>query len=122
MLIEAIRPVTSMWNIDRAHDSINAAYNAIAVDRRPATLVHDVGLARGYLHEARAEVAPAAGHDGPDDATRAARAVLPRLDHALVLLDALEAFPDAQHIEPLLNELWIAMDHVEDALAAVGWD
>jgi hypothetical protein len=48
--------------------------------------------------------------------------VLPRLDHALALLDALELAPDVAHVQPLLDELGIAMDHVETLLAAVGWD
>ena len=96
----------NMGGFERAHGAMNAAYNALALDRDKDALDPDVRLARGYLQEAHTELTPIAGHDGADAALVAARAVLPRLEHAMKLLD----------------ELGIAMDHVEEALAAVGWD
>ncbi len=112
----------NMQGVERAHGALNAAYNALAVDRDVDPLLPDVRLARGYVTEAQRELTPTAGHDGADDALAAARAVLPRLEHALQLLDELAVTQDAVHVTPLLDELGIAMDHVEQALAAVGWD
>ncbi len=123
MRLEALQPVgVDMAHVEQAHAALNAAYNAVAVDRRPATLVRDTNLARGYVHEARIALTPTTGHDGRDEAAKAARAVLPRLERALQMLDVLAATRDPLHVEPLLDELGIAMDHVEAALAAVGWD
>jgi hypothetical protein len=109
-----------MANLDRAHASLNAAYNAIALDRDTDPLQHDVKLAHFYVREAMSELT--SGHGGPSDAGAAARFVLPRLEHALQLLDGLGATADPTNIAPLLDELGQAMDHVETALAAVGWD
>jgi hypothetical protein len=123
MQIDALTPgAITMGGIERAHASLNAAYNAIATDRLPETLVRDCGLARDYVTEARQELQPASGHDGPDGALAAARAVLPRLERALQLLDELQTTHDVEHVAPLLDELGIAMDHVEQALGSVGWD
>jgi hypothetical protein len=118
MQIEAV----NMGRVERAHASLNAAYNAIATDRVPETLVRDCGFARDYLAEAHRELQPGSGHDGPDGAAAAARSVLPRLERALQLLDELQTTSDVQHVAPLLDELGIAMDHVEQVLGAVGWD
>ncbi|MCB0880048.1 MAG: hypothetical protein KDC46_13840 [Thermoleophilia bacterium] len=112
----------NMGGFERAHGAMNAAYNALALDRDKDALDPDVRLARGYLQEAHTELTPIAGHDGADAALVAARAVLPRLEHAMKLLDELAVTKDALHVTPLLDELGIAMDHVEEALAAVGWD
>ena len=112
----------NMGGFERAHGALNAAYNALAVDRDKDPIAPDVRLARGYVTEAQRELAPATGHDGAEDALAAARAVLPRLDRALQLLDELAVTQDIMHVTPLLDELGIAMDHVEQALAAVGWD
>lgn len=120
MQIEAPAPSDrSMWNVERAHAALNAAYNSLADDTGRVPLVTDIGLAQQYVREARTELA---GHDGPTDASVAARAVLPRIEHALQLLDALGMSRDPRNVAPLLDELGGAMDHVEAALAAVGWD
>lgn len=116
------QPGFSMANIGRAHSAMNAAYNALAVDRRPETLVQDAQLARDYVAEARTELEPGAGHEAADDARAAARAVLPRLDHALALLAALQVAPDPMRVTPLLDELGVAMDRVEAAMSGAGWD
>ncbi len=112
----------NMGSIERVQGSLNAAYNALALDRDTDALVPDVRLARDYVNEARGELDPGAGHDGADAAATAARFVLPRLDHALKLLDELEVTADPAHVAPLLDELGIAMDHVEQALAGAGID
>ncbi len=112
----------SMADVERAHASLNAAYAAIAADRIPQTLVRDAGLARGYVHEARTHLHVGAGHAAADEARAAARAVLPRLDHALRLLELLTTTSDQTHVDLLLDELGTAMDHVETALAGAGWD
>lgn len=117
MQIEAV----TMAGVERAHASLNAAFNAIAMDRDVDPIAPDVELARGYIAEARGFLQPGGGHDGHDDAATAARAVLPRLERALQLLDELAVAGDPVHVTPLLDELGIAMDHVETALAAVGW-
>lgn len=125
MQIESLPSTTaafSMANVGRAHSAMNAAYNALAVDRRPETLVADAQLARDYVDEARAELTPGAGHEASDDARAAARAVLPRLDHALALLAALQVAPDPLRVTPLLDELGVAMDRVEAAMTGAGWD
>lgn len=111
-----------MARIEQVHATLNAAYNAIAMDRETDPVARDVVLARGYVSEARATLVPAGGSDGQEDAAVAARTVLPRLDRALQLLDELEVSKDPAHVAPLLDELGIAMDHVEQALAAVGWE
>jgi len=108
-----------MGNVENAHAAVNAAYNALALDRTPAALPANAKLARQYVAEAHQELA---GHDGLSDANDAARAVLPRLEHALALLDALGIAPDPINVAPLLDELGVAMDHMEAALAAVGWE
>ncbi|MCW2921348.1 MAG: hypothetical protein JWL76_1222 [Thermoleophilia bacterium] len=112
----------SLGDVARAHESLNAAYSAIAADRIPQTLAQDARLARGYVHEARAHLYTGAGHSGTDAARAAARAVLPRLDHALRLLDLLATTRDQTHVQPLLDELGAAMDRVESVLAGAGWD
>lgn len=109
----------SLTHVDRAHAALNAAYNALAVDRDATTLPRDVGLAQRYVREAHDALT---GSDGPSDASAASRAVLPRLEHALQLLDALGTSHDPRNVAPLLDEIGLAMDHVESALAAVGWD
>jgi len=120
--VQEVHGVT-MANVARAHEAMNAAYNALALDRDTDSLVNDVELARTYVSQAKTELgAPGAGHEALDAARVAARAVLPRLDHALVLLNALAVTPDPLHVAPLLDELGIAMDHVETALAGAGWD
>lgn len=119
MDIEPITAVT-LSRVETAHGSINAAYNALALDRTRDPLDADVKLARGYLNDARTHLTPGEGHDGQDDALAAARAVMPRLDRAMQLLDELEVSKDPAHVAPLLDELGIAMDHVEQTLAAVG--
>ena len=54
MNVDAITAAaTTLGDVARAHESLNAAYGAIAADRAPATLPRDVDLARGYVHEAR---------------------------------------------------------------------
>ena len=121
MKIETMSPV-SMGNVERAHSAMNAAYNTLAVDTTRDTIPENVNLARGYLSEARGELVPGAGHEGPCEAAVAARAVLPRIERAFQLLDALGASRDPHHVAPLLDEIGIAMDHVEAALAAIGWD
>ena len=113
---------TGLGRLEAARDSMNAAYNALALDRQTDPLTRDVALARGYMCEARDAVAPLGGSDGLDDATFAARGVLPRLEHALQLLDAMGVAPDPLHVAPLLDELGFAMDHVEQALAGAGWE
>lgn len=121
----AVTPVQpGMAYIEAAHASVNAAFNAIAVDRAPAAppAPKDVDLARDYVTEARQAIIGLAGHDGPDDAALAARAVLPRLDRAMAILDELGQSRDPLLVQPLLDELGIAMDHAEAALGAVGWD
>lgn len=117
MQIDAIAhdPMPTLASVERAHAALNAAYNALTVDSRPS----DVGLAQRYVREARTELT---GHDGPADATAAARAVLPKLEHALQLLEALGASRDPLHVGPLLDDLGSAMDHVEAVLASVGWE
>lgn len=121
------RPRHEIAFVEKAHAAINAAFNALAADEAPRELQSSVLLARGYVGEARTALATVptdggAGHDGPDDASAAARAVLPRLDHALVLLEALGVAPDPANVAPLLDELGLAMDHVEETLVAAGWD
>ncbi len=111
-----------MAHIEAAHASVNAAFNALAMDRTTAALPRDVKLARGYVGEARLALTELAGHDGQDDAAAAARAVLPRLDRAMAILDELGQSHDPRLVQPLLDELGIAMDHAEAALGAVGWD
>jgi hypothetical protein len=118
MQIEAV----TMGGVERAHGAINAAYNALATDGEQTRVPQDARLARDYVEEACTELRPAGGHDGADAATAAARAVLPRLERALQLLEELMVAPDTAHVAPLLDELGIAMDHVEQALAAVGHD
>lgn len=105
-----------LWNLERARDAMNAAYNALSVDAPIA------GVATSYVHEARREIVATAGHEAPDGARAAARAVLPRLDHALTLLATLATATDPMHVTPLLDELGFAMDHVETVLAGAGWD
>ena len=112
----------SLADVERAHASLNAAYSAIATDRIPQTLAQDARLARGYVHEARAHLHAGTGHAAADGARVAARAVLPRLEHALRLLELLATTRDQAHVDPLLDELGAAMDHVEAALAGAGWD
>lgn len=118
--IEQVGP--SMADVERAHASLNAAYSAIAADRIPQTLARDADLARGYVHEARTHLHAGTGHAATEGARAAARAVLPRLDHALHLIDLLATTRDQSHIDLLLDELGTAMDHVETALAGAGWD
>lgn len=123
MNIDPIQPTTlTMADVERAHASLNAAYAAIVTDRVPQKLAQDARLARGYVHEARAHLHAGNGHAAPDSARAAARAVLPRLDHALRLLELLATTRDQAHIDPLIDELGAAMDHVEEALAGAGWD
>lgn len=98
-----------------ARDAMNAAYNAMAA-------APNLELARGYVREAREAVRAVTGTEARDDAAAAARAVLPRIDHATQLLDGLGVNPDPVHVAPLLDELGLAMDHIEQALAAVGWE
>lgn len=113
----------SIGDVSRAHESLNAAYAAIATDRVPEKIPTDVSLARGYVHEARGFLTNGAGGQAGRDAARAAaRDVLPRLDHALQLLDLLAASRDQQHVDPLLDALGAAMDRVEAVLAGAGWD
>jgi len=113
----------SMGDVSRAHESLNAAYAAIATDRVPDRLPEDVVLARGYVREARGFLTVGAGGQAGRDAARvAARDVLPRLDHALMLLDLLDTTRDQQHVDPLLDEIGAAMDRVESVLAGAGWD
>jgi hypothetical protein len=121
MEISAVQPA-GLATIERAHGAMNAAYNALAGDRDAGMLPTDVRLAHDYISEARSELDVFAGHDAPDDAKASARAVLPRLQHALLLLDALSITPDPEHIAPLLDEIGFAMDHVESAMAGAGWD
>jgi hypothetical protein len=118
MQIEAV----TMAGVERAHGALNAAFNALATEGETTRMPHDVRLAKGYVQEAVTELHPAAGHDGADAALAAARAVLPRLERALQLLDELMVTTDPAHLAPLLDEIGIAMDHVEQALAAVGRD
>ncbi len=120
----AVSPVQpKMAYIEAAHASVNAAFNAIAMDRTSAPpTAKDVELARDYVTEARQAIVDLAGHDGPDDAALAARAVMPRLDRAMAILDELGQSHDPRLVQPLLDELGIAMDHAEAALGAVGWD
>lgn len=121
--VGSIEPATvTMGDVARAHESLNAAFVAIAADRIPQTVAQDALLARGYVHEARAHLYAGTGHAASDAARAAARAVLPRLDHALRLLDLLATTRDETHIQPLLDELGTAMDRVERALAGAGWD
>ena len=124
MQLEAITPAApvSLGAIERARDSMNAAYNAIAVDRVDDTLARDTGTATGYLHEARTHLQTCVAHAASTDARAAARAALPRLDHALQLLATLAVAPDPDHLTPLLSELGTAMDHIEAVLAGAGWD
>ncbi len=112
----------TMGDMARAHESLNAAYTAIAADRIPQTLTQDARLARGYVHEARAHLYAGTGHAATDGARAAARAVLPRLEHALKLLTLITTTRDQAHVQPLLDELGAAMDRVELALAGAGWD
>ena len=121
MQIDPFTGQPPMAHIERAHASINAAYDAIALDRETDDLATDVPMARRYLTQARTELEPM-GHEALDDASRAARAMLPRLDHALALLEALGTANDPDHVRPFLDELGIAMDQAEAALAGVGWD
>src|SRR5438128_156221 len=103
-----LAPIPALGGLERAHAAINAAYGAIADDEAAARPCdEDIRLTRDYLGEARGELA-ASGHDGPDDAKAAARSVLPRLDHALALLDALDASRDPLQVAPLLDELGLA--------------
>ena len=124
MNITPIDPTTnvSMGDVSRAHESLNAAYAAIATDRVPDRLPEDVVLARGYVREATQAIATAGGNDGLTDAMHASRAVLPRLERALMLLDALGMTPDPAHVATLLDEIGTAMTHVEEVLAGAGWD
>lgn len=109
--------------LEEAHAGLNAAYNALAVDLLEERLAADAALARDYVAEARAALAGGlAGQRPAGEAAAAARAVLPRLERALMLLDRLCAAPDPLHVAPVLDELGLAMDHVERALGAVGWD
>jgi hypothetical protein len=115
MQVASFPELVSMGHVERAHAATNSAYNALSD-------ASDLTLARSYVTEARGELAPLAGHDGPDDAGAAARAVLPRLDRALTLLDSIGAARDQQHLVPLLDQLGQAMDSLESVLAGVGWD
>ena len=127
MHIEPVLAVTTippgMGNVERAHSALNGAYNALALGRdedRPGP--PDVGDARDWLAAVHEELTPLAGHDGPDDATAAARAILPRLDRIRTLLEGLGTGATAAHVDAVLQEIGVAMDHAEEALAAVGWE
>ena len=123
MQIEHVNPTVGLGHLESARDAMNAAYNAIALNRGTVgELAAGVPLAREYVSEARDTVAAAEGHEAVDDAHRAAREVLPRLEHAVQLLDALGIQPDPEHVTPLLDEIGIAMDRVEAVLAGAGWD
>lgn len=119
-----IEPVTNVTlrGVEATHSALNAAFNALALDRESDDLSTDTALARGYVSEARTYLVAGHGNDGQDDALTAARFILPRLDRALQLLDELEVTKDAMHITPLLDEIGIAMDHVEQTLTAAGYD
>lgn len=123
MEIDAITQATPARGIGHwqtMHASLNAAYNAIAVDRQPDAVEQDVELARGYVNEAFVAGRQLLGHDGLDDAHASAQHVLPRLEQALHLLEQLGANKDAAHVTPLLEQLGVAMDLVEQVLAGVG--
>ena len=123
MNIEAVSPTTrGLAGLQAAHGSMNAAYNALAMDRDKDPIGQDIDLARGYVREATQAIATAGGNDGLTDAMHASRAVLPRLERALMLLDALGMTPDPAHVATLLDEIGTAMTHVEEVLAGAGWD
>jgi hypothetical protein len=112
-----------MGNIERAHSALNGAYNALALGRAAGRATAPAIIdARDWLAEVHEQLTPLAGHDGPDDAAAAARAILPRLDRMRALLEGLGATDDAAHVDALLQEIGVAMDHAEAALAAVGWE
>jgi hypothetical protein len=123
MQVNSIQGPVTMAHVERAHSSLNAAYNAVTAHDQPVPSGPGViQLAREYVDEARRELHLDDGHAGNDVARTAARAVLPRLERALQLLGRLEVERDAAHLTPLLDEIGAAMDHVEEALVAVGWD
>ncbi len=63
------------------------------------------------------------GHDGPGDAMIAAREVLPQVQRAQQLLQALEGHEvTVADLQPLLDHLGAAMDRIEQVLGAAGYD
>lgn len=120
MVIDGVK--SGMGEVERAHSSMNAAFGALTSRSGVPVATHDVTLARAYVGDAHASIAIVAGTDGPHDAAIAAREMLPRLERAIAILDQLGQAHDHRLVQPLLDELGIAMDHAEAALAAVGWE
>lgn len=124
MKLDAITSTPTIGDVSRAHESLNAAYNAVSAYREaPGAGLEPVDLAHDYVHEARGFLSTDGSGKGATDAARlAARDVLPRLDHATKLLAQLRTTQDAEHLMPLLDELGASMDRVEQVLAGAGWD
>lgn len=93
------------------HAALNAAYNALAVDRSVETLRRDARLACEYLAEARAAI-EAIGTSG----SRLSAAV-PGMTRASMLLSV---EPDELRVAEALAQIGSAMDEVERALAEAG--
>jgi hypothetical protein len=116
-----IDPRAALAGLADANEWINDAYNAMT-EYRLAPSSAATTRARESLCFATRGLDRLAQHLGVDESAQAARLVLPRIERAQQLLARLEVAPDERHLVPLLNEFDAAMDHLEAALGAAGWD
>ncbi len=107
--------------LEDAHGWTNSAYNAI-VNFRAAPEVATADIARSSLASARDRIAVLAARDATDEATLAARLLMPRFERATDLLSHIGTVADEAHLRPLLSEFDAALDHIEQVLGAAGWD
>ena len=114
-------PRAALAGLAEANECINDAYNAMT-EYRLAPSNAATTRARESLTFASRGLDRLAQHLAVDESVQAARLVLPRIERAQQLLERLELAPDEAHLVPLLTEFDAAMDRLESALGAAGWD
>jgi hypothetical protein len=128
MHTEPITPRPAGWHnyqLETAHTHLNALYGDMT-EAMAGTGAPTVGKFAEQLQQiitVQNALYDVSGHDGIGDAAIAARDLLPGIQRAAQLLEALEGRPvTAADIQPLLTDVGAAMDRIEKLLGAVGFD
>lgn len=110
-----------LYQLEAAHGLLNAAYGAIATTQ-PGIVTPAWNDQIALIQKAQLNVQGVLAGDARADAVRAAREVLPHITRAAEVLAAIHRPVTPAELQPLLDDMGAAMDHIETLLGAVDWE
>lgn len=125
--MEATKRATGweLYQLEDVNQQLDAVMGAVT-DRMNGAVPPGPGQFKQQLETVRAAhkaLTDVTGHDALADAALAAREVLPHVERATQVLEALEGHTIAMvDLKPLLADLGAAMDRIEQLLGAAGFD